>query len=348
LARDLEQVFGAPVIEAFGMTEAAHQISSNPLPPRQRKDGAVGLASGVEVAIVDAGGNRLPEGETGEVAIRGLSVMRDYANDPAASAHAFTNGWFRTGDIGRLDPEGYLFLSGRIKEIINRGGTKISPREVDDILLAHPAVAQAATFPIPHPTLGEEIAAAVVLQDTTSMTGEELRAFVAARLSDFKVPQRILLVDAIPKGPTGKLERARLATQLGVLAPYPAQSGGEADCTPPHTPLEATLVDICCQVLRLPRLGINSNLFYVGADSISATLIISRIRAVLCADLSVIDIFAAPTVSALAVAIADRFARDLDRDTRERLLAELDGLSEADVEQVLTRGMSKENEDAHA
>jgi oxalate---CoA ligase len=348
VARDLEQIFSTLVIEAYGMTEAAHQISSNPLPPRQRKDGSVGLGSGVEVAIVDAGGNRLPEGETGEVAIRGLSVMREYANDPAASAQAFTDGWFRTGDIGRLDSEGYLFLSGRIKEIINRGGTKISPREVDDILLAHPAVAQAAAFPIPHPTLGEDTAAAVVLQDSAFLTGEELRAFLAARLSDFKVPQRIFFVDAIPKGPTGKLERARLATQLGALALYPAQFEAEADCTAPHTPLESTLADICCQVLRLPQLGIHSNLFHAGADSISAMLIISRIREVLCVGLSARDIFAAPTVAALAVTIADHLAQGLDRDTRARLLAEIEGLSEADVAQCLMRGMSKGTEDAHA
>ena len=347
VASDLEQVFKAPVIEAYGMTEAAHQISSNPLPPRQRKVGSVGLALGVEVAIFGPAGNRLPTGETGEVAIRGVGVMREYANDPAASAQAFRDGWFRTGDIGRLDPEGYLFLSGRIKEIINRGGMKISPREVDDILLAHPAVAQAATFPISHPSLGEEAAAAVVLQDTASVTGEELRSFVAARLSDFKVPQRILFVDAIPKGPTGKLERARLAAQLGVLASYPAAFGPEMHCAPPQTPLESTLVDICCQVLKLPQLGIGSNLFHVGADSISATLIISRIRDVLCLDVSVIDIFAAPTVSALAAAIADRLARGADRDTRERLLVEVEGLSAADVDRLLTTGCSTQSEDAH-
>ena len=347
VARDLEEVFGAPVIEAYGMTEAAHQISSNPLPPHQRKNGSVGLASGVDVAIVDAAGNRLREGETGEVAIRGLSVIREYANDPAASAHGFTDGWFRTGDIGRLDPEGYLFLSGRTKEIINRGGTKISPCEVDDILLAHPAVAQAATFPIPHPTLGEDTAAAVVLRGAASVTGEELRSFLAARLSDFKVPQRILFVNAIPKGPTGKLKRATLVTQLGVLASYPAQSGAEADYTPPHTPLEASLVDICCQVLKLPQLGIHSNLFHAGADSITATAIISRIRHILCVDLTVINIFAAPTVSALAAAIVGRLAQGLDRDMRERLLAELEGLSAADGAPCLPGEMSKEHEDTH-
>ncbi len=300
VAAELEQVFGVPVIEAYGMTEAAHQITSNPLPPRDRKAGSVGVPAGMEVAILDASGNRLPTGQPGEVAIRGASVMRGYENDPAATADVFRAGWFRTGDLGRLDPDGYLFLSGRIKEIINRGGEKVSPREVDDVLLAHPAIAEAATFPVPHPALGEDTAAAVVLREHTSVTEPDLRAYAASRLADFKLPRRILIVDAIPKGLTGKLDRARLAEQLGVATREGTRPEWDIDLTPPRTPVEEAVAGICCQVLGLPQIGAHDNLFHAGGDSISATLIISRVRETLNVELSITDVFASPTVAGLA------------------------------------------------
>lgn len=213
---ELEEVFGAPVVEAYGMTEAAHQMASNPLPPRPRKPGAVGLAAGPEVAILDEGGTVLPRGAVGEVAIRGPNVTPGYDNNPAANASAFTNGWFRTGDQGRFDEEGYLFLTGRLKEQINRGGEKISPLEVDVVLLDHPGVAQAVTFAIPHEVLGEEVGAVVVPRPGERVTEQEVRDFAAARLAAFKVPRRVLVMDDVPKGATGKVQRIGLAQKLGL------------------------------------------------------------------------------------------------------------------------------------
>jgi acyl-CoA synthetase (AMP-forming)/AMP-acid ligase II len=213
---ELEATFGCPVVEAYGMTEASHQMASNPLPPAARKPGSVGLAAGPEVAIMDEDGNVLPAGAVGEVVIRGPNVTRGYESNPEANARAFTNGWFRTGDQGRVDPDGYLFLTGRLKELINRGGEKVSPIEVDTVIMDHPAVAQVVTFAVPHPKLGEEVAAVAVLRDGMQATEAEIRAFAAARLADFKVPRRVLFVDEIPKGATGKLQRVGLAQKLGL------------------------------------------------------------------------------------------------------------------------------------
>ncbi|MFT3671579.1 acyl--CoA ligase [Aestuariivirga sp.] len=215
---ELESVFGCPVIESYGMTEAAHQMASNPLPPRSRKPGSVGLAAGPEVAIMGADGQLLPRRMTGEVVIRGSNVTRGYANNPEANAKAFVKGWFLTGDQGVLDEEGYLTLTGRLKEIINRGGEKISPLEVDEVLLDHPAVAQAVTFAMPHDKLGEEVAAAVVLHEGQSADESSLREFAARKLADFKVPRKLLILSEIPKGPTGKIQRIGLAGRLGLSA----------------------------------------------------------------------------------------------------------------------------------
>jgi acyl-CoA synthetase (AMP-forming)/AMP-acid ligase II len=214
----LEETFSAPVIEAYAMTEAAHQMTSNPLPPGARKPGSVGVAAGPEVTILDGEGRELPPGATGEVCIRGENVTLGYENNPEANASAFTNGWFRTGDQGVMDEEGYLRITGRLKEIINRGGEKISPREVDEVLLSHPAVAQALTFALPHEKLGEEVAAAVVLREGEKIVESELRDFAAARLADFKVPRRIIFLEAIPMGPTGKMQRIGLAQRLGLAS----------------------------------------------------------------------------------------------------------------------------------
>jgi acyl-CoA synthetase (AMP-forming)/AMP-acid ligase II len=214
--RELEEVFGAPLIEAYGMTEATHQMASNPLPPAMRKPGSVGCAAGPEVAIMGADGALLAAGQTGEIVIRGPNVTAGYENNPKANAEAFLNGWFRTGDQGVMDAEGYITITGRLKEIINRGGEKVSPREVDEILMDHPAVAQVVCFGMPHPKLGEEVAAAVVLREGQQTTERELQAFVAQRAADFKVPKKILFMDEIPKGATGKLQRIGLAQKLGL------------------------------------------------------------------------------------------------------------------------------------
>jgi len=213
---ELEARFGVPVVEAYGMTEAAHQVTSNPLPPGRRKPGSVGAGHGVEVRVIDESGGELPVGATGEVAIKGPNVMGGYLADPEANTRAFADGWFRTGDQGFVDGGGYLHLTGRLKEIINRGGEKISPREVDEVLLRHPAVAQAVAFAIPHALLGEEVGAAVVLREGSDVGERELRGFAAERLAAFKVPKTIVFLDQVPKGPTGKVQRVGLAERLGV------------------------------------------------------------------------------------------------------------------------------------
>jgi oxalate---CoA ligase len=214
--KELEAVFGAPVIEAYGMTEAAHQMAANPLPPRARKPGAVGVAAGPEVAIMNDDGTILPQGQVGEVVIRGPNVTPGYDNNPAANAKAFTDGWFRTGDEGRLDEEGYLFLTGRLKEQINRGGEKISPLEIDAILLDHPCVAEACCFGIPHDKLGEEVGVVIVPRPGQTVSEQEIRDFAGGRLATFKVPRRVLVMDEIPKGATGKVQRIGLAQKLGL------------------------------------------------------------------------------------------------------------------------------------
>lgn len=213
---EIEDVFGCPVIEAYGMTEAAHQMASNPLPPGARKPGSVGLPAGPEVAIMNTSGDLLPAGEIGEIVIRGENVTAGYESNPSANAEAFAHGWFHTGDQGVCDEEGYVRITGRLKEIINRGGEKISPREVDEVLMDHPGVLQIVTFAMPHDKLGEEVAAAVVLREGAEAAESELRGFAAERLADFKVPRKIVFLDEIPKGATGKLQRIGLAEKLGL------------------------------------------------------------------------------------------------------------------------------------
>jgi len=205
----MERVFGVPVLEAYGMTEASHQMSSNPQPPVARKPGSVGPGTGVKIGIMDDAGNLLASGERGEVVIQGPNVVSGYENNPEANAKSFTNGWFRTGDQGFLDEEGYLTLTGRLKELINRGGEKIGPREIDEVLLSHPAVAEAVCFGVPHPAWGEEVAAAVVLKEPANEA--EILAFCKERLADFKRPKKIYVTEAIPRTATGKIQRGAVA-----------------------------------------------------------------------------------------------------------------------------------------
>jgi acyl-CoA synthetase (AMP-forming)/AMP-acid ligase II len=210
----MERVFGAPVLEAYGMTEASHQMSSNPQPPAARKVGSVGPGTGVKVGIMDDAGKLLGAGERGEVVIQGPNVVAGYENNPEANAKSFTDGWFRTGDQGFLDADGYLTLTGRIKELINRGGEKIGPREIDEVLLSHPAVAEAVAFGVPHATWGEEVAAAVVLKESQPATEAELLAFCKERLADFKRPKKFYIIDTIPRTATGKIQRGAVAKAL--------------------------------------------------------------------------------------------------------------------------------------
>jgi acyl-CoA synthetase (AMP-forming)/AMP-acid ligase II len=214
----LEALYGVPVIEAYGMTEAAHQIASNPLPPAMRKPGSVGLPAGPEIAVRDGEGRDAAEGVEGEVWIRGDTVSPGYHDNDAANAESYANGWFRTGDLGRFDADGYLFLTGRLKELVNRGGEKIAPAEIDNALLEHPGVAQAVCCAMPHPTLGEEVAAVVVLRpDAGDVTPRDLLAHCASRLAPCKRPRQILIVPELPKGATGKVQRRGLWEALARL-----------------------------------------------------------------------------------------------------------------------------------
>jgi thioesterase domain-containing protein len=305
LMQQLEEAFRVPVIESYGMTEAAHQMASNPLPPLPRKPGSVGMAAGPAVAVMDEAGRLLPPGATGEVVIRGPNVTLGYASNPEANRSAFTDGWFRTGDQGHLDAEGYLFLTGRLKELINRGGEKIAPREIDEVLLDHPGVAQALTFAMPHSKLGEEVAAAVVLRDGASAAEKELRAFAATRLSDFKVPRRVVILKEIPKGPTGKLQRIGLAEKLGLTAE--SEAAAPAQKAPPRTELERTLAGIWGEVLGLGPVGVHDNFFQTGGDSLLAAQLLTRLQQSLQVEISMLSLLdEAATVAGMAELIESR------------------------------------------
>lgn len=304
LMASLEETFGVPVIEAYGMTEAAHQMASNPLPPEPRKPGSVGRSAGPEVAIMDDAGNLLPTGAEGEIVIRGDNVFAGYAANAEANTVAFDNGWFRTGDLGRIDPEGYLFISGRLKEIINRGGETISPREIDEALLDHPAVAAALAFAVPDQRLGEQVAAAVVIQPGASVKERDLRNFASVRIAPFKVPRRIVFLDEIPKGPTGKLQRIGLAGRLGLDE---LEGGGEQlPATPPSSAVELLLADLWSDVLGVEEIAVHERFLDVGGDSMLAMRLLARVRDTLDLDFTVIDFFDQATIAGQAVLIEDR------------------------------------------
>ena len=208
----MEERFGAPVLEAYGMTEASHQMSSNHLPPGLRTPGTVGSGTGVEITIMDETGKILGIHERGEVVIKGPNVTLGYHNNPQANQESFTREWFRTGDQGTLSEDGILTLTGRLKELINRGGEKISPLEVDAALIKHTAVAEAVCFGIPDQKYGEIVQAAVVLNQTA--TEIDLQAFCSDQLADFKVPERIHILEEMPRTATGKIQRRNIAAKF--------------------------------------------------------------------------------------------------------------------------------------
>jgi amino acid adenylation domain-containing protein len=309
LMAELEQTLQVPVLEAYGMTEASHQIATNPQPPAARKPGSVGLAFGTDVAIMDADGNLLAPGEIGEIVVRGPGVFAGYANNPEANRTSFVNGWFRTGDNGRLDRDGYLFITGRIKEIINRGGQKISPREIDEVLCTHPAVANAVAFAVPDHRLGEDVAAAVVLRPGHAASEIEIRNHAANRIAQYKVPRHIVFLDELPKGPTGKLQRIGLAAQLGLVGTALNSSSGHNEFVAPSTPTEKTLTGIWEQVLGVEPIGVHDDFLALGGDSMLAALIIARIRDATGAPLSILAFFEHSTVAELG-GLIDRGGED--------------------------------------
>jgi acyl-CoA synthetase (AMP-forming)/AMP-acid ligase II len=282
----LETLFEAPLIETYGLTETASMVCANPLPRAPRKPGSVGIAVWSEIRVVRPAGEDCGPDEVGEIAIRGPSVITAYADN--AAADSFLDGWLLTGDIGRLDADGYLFIVGRAKEVIKRGGLSVYPAEVDDALSAIPAVAEAVTFAVPHPTLGEDVVAAVVGRAGVAVDGTALRAEVAHRLSTYKVPSVILVVPSIPKNETGKIVRRQVASALAeALAPQ-----GE----PPAGEIERLLLATWRAVLGRDDIGVTDNVFLHGADPLRGARAAERIAASGVWAPMLKDLLAAPTV----------------------------------------------------
>jgi acyl carrier protein/NRPS condensation-like uncharacterized protein len=300
LLSGLETLFGVPVIDTFGMTEAATQIAANPLD--RRKLGSVGRSAGAEIRIQDPDGRRLSPGQRGEIALRGPTITRGYDNDAAATRDAFRGGWFRTGDLGYLDEDGYLFIVGRIKEVINRGGQKVAPGEVEEALLNHPDVVEAAAFPVPHTRLGADVGAAVVLRSGATANAQKLRDFVRKRLAGFKVPGLIRIVPTIPKGAGGKIRRGELAAALA-LTPSTAPERRGRKMAAPRSDLERQIAKFWAELLDVDQIAIDQDVFALGVDSITVTQMISRLREHFGVDFSFKDTFDAPTVAALAARV---------------------------------------------
>jgi len=298
---ELEDLFGVPVIETYGMTEASTQIAATPV--ERRKPGSVGIPAGPEIAVMDGEGRQLPAGEHGEMVLRGATITRGYDNNEVATKAAFRDGWFRTGDLGYIDAEGYLFLVGRIKkaDVINRGGQKVSPAEVEQVLLSHPEVAAAAAFPITHTTLGEDVAVAVVLRRQAKVNPQKLRQFASEHLARFKIPGLIRIVPEIPTGPDGKVVRGELARMLSITAPRSRIERNERGA--PRSETEWQLAGFWADLLDINEIGVEEDVFALGADSLTVAQLMSRLRARFGVEFSFKDIFDAPTVAALAARI---------------------------------------------
>jgi acyl-CoA synthetase (AMP-forming)/AMP-acid ligase II/thioesterase domain-containing protein len=302
---ELERVFGAPVVEAYGMTEAAHQMCCNPLPPLARKPGSVGLAAGPEVAVMDEAGHLLGTDSIGEVVIRGANVTPGYLANPSANQAAFAHGWFHTGDQGRIDVDGYLHLTGRLKELINRGGEKIAPREIDEALLAHPGVRQALAFSIPHAQLGEDVGAAVELRAGFSLREEDLRDWAAGRLASFKVPRILRIVEKIPTGPTGKLQRIGLAAKLGI---DPIDDTAPAAYVAPRSDREAAIVTLWSRYFpgkAVHEIGVQTRFESLGGDSLLAARMLTELEIELGVSVPMPRFLADSTIACLARGLQD-------------------------------------------
>lgn len=259
----LEVLFAAPLIETYGLTETATMVATNPLPPKRRKVGSVGVAcSGAEILVVTSDGQPALPNSEGEILIRGPSVITHYGDAPAADDDNFANGWLKTGDIGHLDEDGYLYITGRTKELIKRGGLSVYPTEVDNVLISLPSIADAVTFSVPHDTLGEDVISAVTLADGASLDERQLRTELFARLSSYKVPSAIVALEAIPKSDTGKFVRRDISSWF--------QRQLELARVPPRTALERQLLELWYEVLGRGDLGVTDNVFLYGGDPLRA------------------------------------------------------------------------------
>jgi acyl-CoA synthetase (AMP-forming)/AMP-acid ligase II/acyl carrier protein len=312
LIGELEDTFGVPVIEAYGMTEASHGIASNPLPPSMRKAGSVGLPlKGVEVHVIGKKGEAI--GEEGEIIIRGKSVISEYLESPEDNARSFVGGWLKTGDLGYIDRDGYIFLTGRIKDLINRGGEKVAPREVEEALLANRAVSEAIAFPVPHPTLGEDVAAAVVLKEGFLADEGGIRAGASAALARHKVPSRVFIVDEIPETSTGKPDRRgmweRVRTLLGAAGPL----------QPPfETDTERKIFEIWKEVLRRENIGRDERFLEAGGDSLRATQVASRLNMEYRLKLGTGAVLESETIAEQAKLVESRLSREGAAEKKDR------------------------------
>jgi thioesterase domain-containing protein/acyl carrier protein len=303
IADDMERLFGIPLVENYSSTETA-TITSNPVSMTARKRGTVGISLGCDIKIVGDDGAALGAGEKGEIVVRGAQVIDAYDNNDDANAEAFNEGWFRTGDEGCFDDDGYLTLTGRIKEMISRGGEKVNPLEVDAVLLGHPEVLDAATFPIPHSTLGEEVAAVVVPAPGVSPDKDELSRFLLAALSGFKVPKQIVFADEIPRSAAGKVQRRLLAEVLGV-EPLAVATGPHRDFEREPTAFEYRLFSIWRNVLGIRNFSLNDDFFLLGGDSLRAVELFMVIERELGQRLPVASLFEAGTVAKMAKLIEE-------------------------------------------
>ena len=295
LASRLTERLGVPLLQGYGMTEAG-VVAQNPLPPGVSRAGSVGLPAANEFAILGDAGTLLPAGETGEIVVRGPEVFDGYENDPAANRRAFVEGWFRTGDLGYVDADGYLFIVGRAKELINRGGFKVSPSAVDAALLRHPEVADAATFAVPHATLGEDVITAIVVRERGTATPQALRDFAFANLPSFMVPSQIVLDAQLPRSVTGKLQRAAIAHLMRTRLRPPF--------TPPRDRREQEIAGLFAEVLGMGPIGAFDNFFELGGDSLRGAQLVSRVNAAMRSNLEVASLFRRPTVAEFAVELA--------------------------------------------
>jgi len=311
----LERILGVPVLEGYGMTETGSIAQTLP-PPAHSPRGSVGRASNAEVAIMDADGHHLAADETGEIVVRGSEVFDGYEGDPQADAEAFRAGWFRTGDLGRIDRDGFIFIAGRLKDLINRGGTKIAPSVVEDALTRHAQVLEAAAYGVPHPTLGEDVSAVVILRRGASATEAELRDFARARLAAFLVPTRVIAVPSIPRGALGKVKRGELAALAARHDPIKRVAARD--------PGEALVLGVFADVLGRDDIGVDDNFFQLGGDSMTCARARARIAASCGVELPVNAVFLQPTAAALAACLraandpARRVATPIDTQIRPR------------------------------
>lgn len=291
LQDEIESVLGVPVVQGYGSTEGG-LITQNPLPPGRRPRGSVGVVVCAQVAILGESAEHMAAGHVGEIVVRGPGVMQGYENDPEANRLAFHEGWLRTGDLGYRDEDGYFYLIGRVSEIINRGGLKVSPAEVDEVLMRHPAVREAATCGIAHPSLGFDVVSAIVLRVPGAASAEELRDFALRQLVPSKAPSSVVLVDDFPRTALGKVQRQVLAELLAATL--------RARYVAPRSREETIVADTFASVLELPRVGARDHFFHLGGDSLRATQVLSRLAAQTGVELDQLAVFAAPTVEALA------------------------------------------------